>query len=217
MSQTTGFILSYLFVFTVILIATVLQKLLRMKPDFSRKIIHIGVGNWVFVALYCFSDWRIAIIPPISFVLINYLSYRYSIFKAMELDEKNPGTIYYAISLTILTGLVFYTGNKLPYAGIVAMTWGDGMAAVIGQKYPLKTIHQDKSLGGLLAFLFFTVLASSFYLYLFSTYSFNTNIALVLFFSIFGAFIEIMTPKKFDNLSVPLILGFCGWLIASGL
>ncbi|MBN2090968.1 hypothetical protein JW964_15250 [candidate division KSB1 bacterium] len=217
MSQTTGFILSYVFVFSVIIIATVLQKLLRLSPDFSRKIIHIGVGNWVFVALYCFSDWYIAIIPPLSFILINYLSYRYSIFKAMELDEKNPGTIYYAISLTILTGIVFFTRNILPYIGIVAMTWGDGMAAVIGQKYPLKTIRNGKSLGGLLAFILFTILASGFYLYLFSTYSLYKNGVLVLLFSFAGAFIEILTPRKFDNLSVPLILGLLGWLIEAGL
>lgn len=215
MSQTTGFILSYLFVFAVILIATLLQKLLRLSPDFSRKIIHVGVGNWVFVALYCFYDWYIAIIPPLSFILINYLSYRYSIFKAMELDEKNPGTIYYAISLTILTGLVFYTRCILPYAGIVAMTWGDGMAAVIGQKYPLKKIRAGKSWGGFLAFILFTALAAGFYLHLFSTYSFNKNVTLVLFFSFVGAVVEIITPRKFDNLSVPLILGFCGWFIES--
>ncbi len=217
MSQTTGFILSYVFVFSVIIIATVLQKLLRLTPDFSRKIIHIGVGNWAFVALYCFSDWYIAIIPPLSFVLINFLSYRYSIFKAMELDDKNPGTIYYAISLTILTGIVFYTRNILPYAGIVTMTWGDGMAAVIGVRYPLKTFRSGKSFGGLLAFIFFTALATGIYLYLFSSYSIAKSIALISFFALIGALLEIKTPKRLDNLSVPLILGLFAWLIETAI
>lgn len=151
-----GIIYSFVFVFAMIFIATIFQKLFKMGNDFSRKIIHVAVGNWTFIALFYFTTWYYAIIGPVSFILINFLSYNYTIFKAMELEEKNPGTVYYSISLTICT---LFTFSKtpvlvLPFLGIMAMTWGDGMAAVIGKKFPVRQIRQGKSLGGSCAFFF---------------------------------------------------------------
>lgn len=206
MSPLVALILSYLFVFSIIFIATIVQKLRGLSAEFSRKFVHIGVGNWVFVALYLFTDWRWALIPPVSFVLINYLSYRYSIFKAMELEEKNPGTIYYAISLTILTFLAFqnFPVQILFYLGIVVMTWGDGMAAVIGKKWPVKVMRQGRSIGGAMAFFLFSSIASFIFLSLYSDFSVTGRVFIGLGISMFGALVEMFSPKNWDNITVPL-------------
>jgi len=212
MLQVTGIALSYVFVFTIILVATVLQKQLHLSANFSRKLIHIGVGNWIFFVFFYFTDWYIVAIPPITFILINYLSYRYSIFKAMELEEKNPGTIYYAVSLTILTVITFIDKpfKILPYLGILAMTWGDGMAAVIGEKWPVKLLRPGKSLGGTSAFVVFTLAAVVSYLLIHSNFPFDKILIIGGAISITGAVIELFSPRNLDNLFVPLSLGFFG-------
>jgi len=211
-----GLILSFAFVFFMIFLATVIQKAFKLSNEFSRKIIHIAVGHWVFIALFYFEDWYIAIIGPIAFILINFLSYKFTIFKAMELDEKNPGTIYFPISLAVCT-LFTYSQKPillLPYLGIMAMAWGDGMAAVIGKKYPIKQILPGKSVGGALTFLIFTFTACLVYLFV-EAGSFSLGSILMYAFgaAVIGGIIEILSPKNLDNLTVPIILGLIGFLI----
>jgi phytol kinase len=212
----TGLIVSFAFVFLMIFLATLIQKLFKLSNDFSRKIIHIAVGNWIFIALYYFEDWYIAIIGPVAFILINLLSYKFTIFKAMELEEKNPGTIYYPISLAICT-LLTYSQKPLlilPYLGIMAMTWGDGIAAVIGKKFPVKQIKPRKSIGGSASFFIFTLLASTLYLLVETTnLSISTIILYALATAFIGVLIELFSPKNLDNLTVPIILGVIGFLV----
>ena len=210
-----GLILSFAFVFLMIFLATLIQKLFKLSNEFSRKIIHIAVGNWIFIALFYFEDWYIAIIGPIAFILINFLSYKFTVFKAMELEEKNPGTIYYPISLAICT-LLSYSQKPLlilPYLGIMAMTWGDGMAAVIGKKFPIRQIKPRKSIGGSTAFFLFTLLASIIYLFIEATnLSTGTIVLYALATAFIGVLIELFSPRNLDNLTVPIILGVIGFL-----
>jgi phytol kinase len=211
-----GLILSFAFVFLMIFIATLIQKLFKLSNEFSRKIIHIAVGNWIFIALYYFQDWYIAIIGPVAFILINFLSYKFTIFKAMELEEKNPGTIYYPISLAICT--VFTYARQplliLPYLGIMAMTWGDGMAAVIGKQWPIRALRPRKSLGGSAAFFIFTLAASMIYLWIEAPqFSAATIFSYGLMAALIGVVIELFSPKNLDNLTVPILLGLIGFVI----
>lgn len=211
-----GLILSFAFVFFMIFVATLIQKLFKLGNEFSRKIIHIAVGHWIFIALFYFEDWYIAIIGPIAFILINFLSYKFTVFKAMELEEKNPGTIYYPISLAICT-LLTYSQKPLlilPYLGIMAMTWGDGMAAVIGKKFPIRQIKPRKSIGGSASFFLFTLFASVIYLFIEATdLSKGTIIFYALGTAFIGVLIELFSPKNLDNLTVPIILGVIGFLV----
>jgi len=211
-----GLILSFAFVFLMIFIATLIQKLFKLSNEFSRKIIHIAVGNWIFIALHYFQDWYIAIIGPVAFILINFLSYKFTIFKAMELEEKNPGTIYYPISLAICT--VFTYARQplliLPYLGIMAMTWGDGMAAVIGKQWPIRALRPRKSLGGSAAFFIFTLAASMIYLWIEAPqFSAATIFSYGLMAALIGVVIELFSPKNLDNLTVPILLGLIGFVI----
>jgi len=197
-----GLILSFAFVFLMIFIATLIQKLFKLSNEFSRKIIHIAVGHWIFIALYYFEDWYIAIIGPIAFILINFLSYKFTIFKAMELEKKNPGTIYYPISLAVCT-LLAYSKQPiliLPYLGIMAMAWGDGMAAVIGKKFPIKIIRPGKSIGGSSTFFIFTLVASIIYLLVEASHlSMNTIIIYGLATALIGSVIELFSPRNLDK------------------
>jgi len=217
MSQNlVGIIVSFTFIFIMIIISTVIQKLFKLSNDFSRKIIHVTVGNWVFIALYYFESWHYAIIMPVAFILINYLSYRFTIIKAMELEEKNPGTIYYVISLAICTVLTYSQPQLLilPFLGIMAMTWGDGLAAVIGKKFPIKQLRARRSLGGTGSFFVFTLIASIVYLLIVgNSMATGTIILISLVTALAGSLIELFSPRNTDNLTVPLIIGIVGFFV----
>ena len=64
-----GIIVSYLYIGLVIIGAKIFEK--RGK-EASRKFIHIMLGNWWIIAMYFFSNVWVAILEPITFVIINY-------------------------------------------------------------------------------------------------------------------------------------------------
>ena len=86
--------------------------------------------------MYYFTNVWFAAFVPLTFVIINYLSYKKGIIKVMERDKQDGlGTVYYAISLLILTIISFGIFKK-PSLGLIptlVMAYGDGLAAVIGK------------------------------------------------------------------------------------
>ena len=77
---------SYGFIAIIILLSTLLSKKGIIGSEGSRKFIHIGVANWYFIALIFIEDpndfWWL-IIPPISFVGLNYISYKKQLISSM--------------------------------------------------------------------------------------------------------------------------------------
>ena len=111
-----GIIVSYLYIGLVIIGAKIFEK--RGK-EVSRKFIHIMLGNWWVIAMYFFTNVWAAIFVPITFVIINYLSYKKDLIKVMERDEQDGlGTVYYAIALLILA-IISFGIFKQPSLGLV--------------------------------------------------------------------------------------------------
>ena len=81
-----------------------------------------------------FERRTLAIIPPLAFVAINALSYWQGTFKAMETGEKGQlGTIYFPLSFAALIWLL-WDHPHLMVASLMPMTWGDALAAIVGQR-----------------------------------------------------------------------------------
>ncbi len=139
MNEIIALFASFGFVFAIIGIATLLLSLNYTSGEVSRKIIHIGVSNWWLIAMNFMEHTYIAVIGPLSFILINTISYKQHLFPAMEDDvpHDNLGTIYFPISLFILVVLCF--SGYLPVAagavGILIMGYGDGFAALAGTHF----------------------------------------------------------------------------------
>jgi phytol kinase len=102
-------ILSYVAVFALLAVGTWAGKAGR-SPEITRKIIHIGVGTWIIPTTLFFDSAWMAIIPPASFVILNLISYRYRLVKAMEVGDRSPGTIYFPLAFVVLI-LVFWPGG----------------------------------------------------------------------------------------------------------
>ena len=198
---------SYTFIGLMIVLSTILRNKKIIGDEGSRKLIHIGVSNWYFLALIFTRDpndiW-FTIIPPVSFIILNYLSYKTNLIQSMERGGKsNLGTVYYPISLFILVLATFLFAEN-PYIGLLGvmiMGYGDGLAAVIGKKYGKIDIGNGKSFIGVVTMFTVSLVAASLIIGLREGLGFIW-IAVVIAFA--ASLIEYLTPKGLDNLSVPM-------------
>jgi phytol kinase len=208
----TALIVSYLYVFAVIGLAELLRRAGKRPSEFTRKFIHVGVGMWMVGTVVLFETWQFALIPPVTFVVLNAFSYWLDIFKAMEAEERgNLGTIYFPIAFGALI-YVFWDQPLLLVASVMPMTWGDAMAAVIGQRYGHYRFTiggHTRSLEGSAAMLFWSWLATSAALlgmpYLLGQSPINWLLVLIYggAVAVVCTTVEALTPWGIDNLSVP--------------
>jgi phytol kinase len=212
----TALVISYVYVFGIIALAEVLRRAGKRPLEFTRKFIHIGVGMWSIGTVALFETWPMAIIPPVTFVLINALSYWRGIFQSMESEERgNLGTIYFPIAFAVAI-YAFWGRPMLLVACLMPMTWGDAMAAIVGQRYGHYTYTvggRTRSVEGSLAMLFWSWVATSaalfglpfllglFYVSWLQALIYGGAVAVVC------TLVEAFSPWGIDNLTVPLAAG----------
>ena len=213
-----GLVLSYVLVFLIIGISTVLQKAKLVGDEGARKFIHIGVSNWWILAMIVFEGemaiW-FAIVPPITFILLNYYSYKTNLIKSMERSGNgNLGTVYFPISLLILVILTFGVINKpeVGAVGILVLGYGDGLAAVVGKAFGKHKLVDNKSLEGSLTMVVVSFVVVTLILNL-SGYTILTALWVAVVVSIISTVIELYTPKGLDNLTVPLLSSLLIYLL----
>jgi len=207
-SDWLALVISYVYVFAVIGVGEGLRKWRGYSTEFTRKLIHISVGMWAFGTVLLFEHWYFAIIPPLSFVVLNYISYRGEIFKSVELGEKgNLGTVYFPISFAIILCL-FWERPSLLVASLMPMTWGDALAAILGRRYGQRKytiLGSSRSVEGSLAMFLFSWLSTFVALLLLPPLGWQTSLLYSLAVAVFATLIEALSPWHIDNLTVPLL------------
>lgn len=216
-----GLIASYTYATSLLAVATALGKFLKVPPELTRKLIHIGAGMWIFGVLALFESWEIGIIPFASFIPLNYLLYRYRLLDAMDTTDSSPGTVYFAISVTLLFGLLWRPNGLVDWspiaaAGVMAMTWGDALAALIGRRYGKhqyqiagSTRSWEGSAAMFLAsavaiFSVLSLLPGSFLSPLGVSIGIGQAFLVTLVGAIIATLAEAISPHGTDNLTVPL-------------
>ncbi len=192
--------------------------------DFTRKLIHIGAGMWVFAVLWLFDTWYIGLIPFATFILLNYIFYRYRLLKAMDTSESTPGTVYFALSITLLFLVLWRTDSPddrsyVAAAGAMAMTWGDSMASIVGRRWGrhhYTIAGSRRSWEGSAAMLLAAGVSMFLTLMLvpgsaLSPYTLSLDAGVAIAAAVSGALaatmVEGISPAGTDNLSVPLLAG----------
>ena len=221
-SDFIGLVASYAYATCLLVVGEMLRRLCGQKLDLTRKLIHVGAGMWVFGVLVLFNRWESGILPFATFIGLNYLFYRYRVLGAMDTDDSSPGTVYFAISVTLLFGLLWRPAGPvdrapIAVAGVMAMTWGDALAALIGKRFGqhrYQVGRSERSWEGSAAM--FVASAASMFLVLLllpgsslSPHSapFSAGWALLgaLLGAAFATLAEAVSPHGTDNLSVPLV------------
>jgi len=204
--------------------ATLLLRRGTLAPAETRKVIHIGVSHWWLIYLVLIVSPWVGLLGALIFIAINTVSYRLHVFKAMEDPEpgKNLGTIWFPLSLALLIGLELAGVLERWEAGVgvLIMGWGDGMAAVVGQRLsrsPILVFGSKKSLAGTTALVVFSFIVSLLFC-LWFTPGLPLWVLLLRAAStaFFAALVELATPFGIDNLTVPLLSALFFAFIAQG-
>lgn len=120
-----------------------------------RKIVHIGVGNFVFVWWMFSANWIMLVFFAVPFAL----ALLYIMLKKEDKSELGKisnkmghptGLFLYVVSICILVAF-FFDHWLAASVAIVAMTYGDGFGSVIGRKYGKHKHIRGKSFEGSLA------------------------------------------------------------------
>lgn len=206
-----GLILVYIYVAVVFLIS---EKFLKSRPSFARKFTHIMVGNIIFLLpLFTGTESRIfmTLFIAVPIVVFSFLMTKYSPIKinnSITSSGHGLGLFYYSISWTILA-FFFYNQPYIIAVGIVAMSYGDGFASLIGQKFGKHkyTVFGDtKSFEGSLA-MFLVLIAMllvslGYYIFIIGYPLYILNLFVIIAVGAVATVVEGITPKGLDNLSV---------------
>ncbi len=201
----------FLIIFYILIIfgiAIIYKKFRPNNKEFLRKIIHIGIGPLILLTKFLgisqvFAGYFTFLISFL--IVINYI---YKLFPIIEdVDRKSYGTFFYCISLLFLI-ILFW--DKDPYsliAGFFIMTFGDGLAGLIGKNFSSKDwqiLNQKKSLLGTTTMLISSlgVLIS---VGLYGNFSITGNF---IFIALLVTMLEQISVYGIDNLTVPLMAAF---------
>lgn len=211
MQNIVGIITSYIYIAIIIGIA---QIFLKNKEEESRKFIHILLANWWIIAMIFFDNAIWASIVPFTFIIINYISYKKGLIKAMEREKSDGlGTVYYVISLFVIV-LITFGIIKNPGIGlcsIFVMGYADGLAGLVGRKIESKEYkvkNTKKTVAGSLTMLFVTFIVVSIYMMMSNVVFWPIKSIII---SLIVTVVEAISIKGTDNLTVPLVT--CGLLL----
>lgn len=219
-------LLCYGYVLAMILVSDRLEGVLNISRRSSRKFLHAMIGNLPFVIP--FFGWPLApALVAAPFILVTFIASPYSPSPALrdklrglsDLTEEGHslGLVLYAISYTLLT-VLFPTKPYIIAAGVLPMAYGDSAAALVGQRFGRRALVNGKTLEGTLAMFAASLITLGLSLAYFSAlypFTFSEKIIPALAAAAVVAVAEVLSPKGFDNIAVPL-LGALTFLVASG-
>jgi phytol kinase len=193
----------------VLVLAEGLNRLSNTHGELTRKVVHIGSGNVILLAWWLKIPASIGIGAAGIASAIALISYFVPILPSINsVGRQSLGTFFYAISMGILIGYFFWYLDYPQYAaiGILVMTWGDGMAAIIGQNYG-KHLYQigeiSKSWEGSLTMTIVSFLVTSSILWVVQGNSWHTWLIAAIV-AVVATGLEAFSKLGIDNLTVPL-------------
>ncbi len=158
-------ILVYVLIVAVLAVAILIRK--KGGDHDVRKIIHIGIGNFVFLWWMFEHAWVMEAFFAVPFAIILFIAMlKDNVISNSSLGDiannqgHKQGLFLYVVSIVILIALCFDHHWTAASIGIVAMTWGDGSGSIIGKRYGRHKTFNGKSLEGTLAVFAVTAIVS---------------------------------------------------------
>ncbi len=197
-----------------------LSELLRRRgygAEITRKIVHIGAGHVILIAWALQVPAWAGIAASVVFSAVALLSYRFPILPGINsVGRKSLGTFFYALSIGLL--ILWFWPQGLPqYAaiGILTMTWGDGMAALVGRRFgqhPYQLWGEKKSWEGSLTMLLVSYCVCVSILFFIQGPQLSTWLVAAAG-AVVATALESASKYGVDNLSVPMgTAAVCFWL-----
>ncbi len=199
-----------IYIFSIFFLSSIFEK---DKPndnnEIKRKIIHIGIGPLIPIAQLLKIDQNSALFFTGIITCLVLINYNYKIFPSIEdVDRKSFGTLFYCFSLFIL---IFLFWDKDPYSlitGFFIMTFGDGLAGLIGKNTNSRSwilFKQKKSFFGTITMFLTSLIVISIIGYA-QNNNFNLNYFTIAFIA---TLLEQFSILGIDNFIVPISSALC--------
>jgi phytol kinase len=195
-------------VLLILLIAWLTNRFVSSDAELLRKIVHIGTGNVILFAWLLDIPASVGIAASILASAVTLLSYVFPILPAINsVGRQSLGTFFYAVSIGVLVAC-FWHLQQPQYAaiGILIMAWGDGLAALIGQrfgKHKYQVFGGQKSWEGSLTMAIVSYIVCSLIL-LFTLGNVWQTWLVSLLVALVATGLEAFSFLGIDNLTVPL-------------
>lgn len=192
----------------IVVLAETLHRRIPTNSELARKVVHLGAGNVILLAWWLQIPAWIGISASIIASIIALASYYIPFLPGINsVGRKSLGTFFYAVSIGVLVAW-FWQESQFQYAalGILVMTWGDGLAGLIGQRFgqhPYEVWGMKKSWEGSLTMLITSYIVSSLIIFSVQGNVWQTWV-LPLAIAFVATALEAFSKLGIDNLTVPL-------------
>ena len=179
------------------------------------------VGNMIFAMPFFSEPWIMIVFLTLPATIGTFLLTEYSPIKIQNSVTESGhalGLFFYSAIWTVLI-LVFPNYLWIVALAIVPMVYGDGFAALIGQKFgkvKYKVFGGEKSLEGSLTMFVITTVMSVFVWMVFMTIGYpmpQFNLWAILGISAIATICEALSYGGIDNLTVPALTSILYYLV----
>jgi phytol kinase len=201
----------------VLIAAELVARFTPLGGEVSRKVVHIGVGNVILLAWWLNIPAWVGIAAAVLSSIATLISYWYPVLASVSgVGRKSFGTFFYCVSIGLLIAYFWPQGLQAhAVLGILVMTWGDGLAALIGQrfgKHGYEVWGMTKSWEGTGTMAIASALVSSIVLGIAYGLTGATILTAVLV-ALVATGLESFSKFGIDNLSVPLGSSFLSFAL----
>lgn len=212
--------IAFVYIYVILLLIFTEKIVSKKYPTVSRKFLHIMTGNIAFILPIFQTREMMAFLAAGPFILFTFLMSPHSPVKSVRGKTSEAGhglgLVYYAIAWAVLA-YIFFDTKEVIAIGILAMSYGDGLASLIGIKFGKKKyqIFEDvKSYVGSYAMFTFTFIMMIVALLFYGKLSLNyETLFLLLCIAGISTIAEGVTPRGLDNLSVPFVAAILYFLL----
>ena len=200
-----NFLVIGIYIVFIFLISKIFKNFYPNNQELLRKIIHIGMGPLIPLAKFLEIEQSAAQYFAGGISILILINYIYKLFPIIEdIDRQSFGTFFYCFSLLILISLFWEQDPLSLTAGFFIMTFGDGLAGLIGKNFKSKSwkiFNQRKSIIGtttmfLISFLVVSILG----------YKNNLDFNYYYFWiALLATVLEQISIIGIDNFSVPIV------------
>ena len=202
-----GYILTFGWVFLTLGAAQRIKTAKHTGDELTRKIVHISVAfAWIPMYLCFGARWHL-VVPPAVFIVLNTISYRQGLFSGMERSDeskKSLGTVYYAVSMTVMAvWSVLAPECLVPYGtGLFCMALGDGLAPWFGaiKKGNVRLFGNRTLFGSLSVFVISLLVAAV----MNAVFGMDLSFGRMLLLALGAVVFELVGVRGLDNLTLPL-------------
>ncbi len=202
----------------LVFLASEVLRRLKQDPELVRKVVHIGTGNVLLIAWWLHIPTWLCVTAGVTFTAIALASHYTNILPMIhDVGRKTYGVFYYALSITILVVLLWDSHPQYAVIGVMVMSWGDGMAALIGKRFGKHTfvnLGNKRSLEGSFA-MFVTSLMVMIGIFGLTHGIHTRDIGIAMPVAAIAALLEAYSPGGTDNISVPLSSAGLSYILQS--